>query len=71
MGNQIEDLIKETKLTNKLLIQFIFKDNKMNENIEILSKMGLQPKEIAEYLNTTPHSVSVVKNILIKKGKKK
>lgn len=71
MESKIEELIGEVKFTNKLLVYYLFKDNTLTDNIKLLGDFGLQPKEIAFYLNTTPNNIRVQKNRINNKGRKK
>jgi len=52
-------IVEELKKITKLLILMVTKDQTQRANIEMLSKVGLPPKDIAELLATTPNTVSV------------
>ncbi len=68
-----EELIKEIKKTNKLLVMMATKDLPQNEKINFLSKVGFGQKEIADLIGTTSNTVGVALNRLKKtsqKGKK-
>jgi CRP-like cAMP-binding protein len=52
----------------RLLSTIATKDLAQKEQIALLSKLGFQPKEIADFIGSTPHSVSVRLSEL-KKGK--
>ena len=71
MEEKIEELIGELKLTNKLLINYLLKENNLTDNVKLLGNFGLQPKDIAFYLHTTPNNIRVQKNKINNKGKKK
>lgn len=53
----------------KLLVIIATKDQKQREQIEILSRTGFQPKDIADLLGTTPNNVSVTLSDIRKKKK--
>lgn len=60
MENKIlEDILEEIKLTNKLALIYLTSGLKAEEQISLLSDIGLQPKDIAERLGTTANYVRV------------
>lgn len=65
-----DELIREIKKLNKLLILLLTKDLPQNEKIQFLDKSGFSPKDIAEIINTTPNTVRVTLARL-RKGTKK
>lgn len=68
--NEILEKISELCITtNKLLSILITQDMQQVQAIPLLSKAGLQPKQIAELLGTTPNAVSVTLTKLKKKSK--
>jgi len=54
----------------KLMVLITTSDKSQSEQIRLLSAAGLQPKEIAEIINTTPNAVRVAL-FSIRKNKKK
>ena len=62
MGDSENTLIlAELRKISKLLALTLPKDRNQTELIIAMSKMGFQPKEIAELLGTTSNTVSVAK----------
>jgi len=55
LGKKLDTLIKLTAIN-------VLQGKTKVQGISVLTNMGFKPKEIAEMLNTTPHSVSVVKS---------
>ena len=55
----------------KLLAVQAFNNKKGREAISILDGFGFQPKDIADMLGTTPHTVSVALSEMKKKKAKK
>ena len=49
----------------------LFGDKTQREKIELLSSVGLQPKEIADLLDTTANTVNVALSGIRKKKRKK
>lgn len=49
----------------------LFGEKTQRERIELLSSAGLQPKEIADLLGTTPNTVNVALSGMRKKKRKK
>jgi len=56
---QFDDVLGELRKMSRLLTLLVTKDMSQKEKIERLSSAGLQPKEIAELIGTTPNTVSV------------
>jgi DNA-binding CsgD family transcriptional regulator len=68
MSNQNDDLIlAELKKITNLMLYNITKELSQTETINVMSKLGFQPKEIAEFLGTTGNTVRVT---LARKKKK-
>jgi len=63
VANKLDTLIRLTAIG-------LFGDKSQKEKIELLMTAGLQTKEIAELLGTTPNTVSVALSGLRKKKKK-
>jgi len=61
------------KLDNitRLLATLVVEDKNDREAMFLLSRVGFQPKEIAEFLGTTPNTVRVTLSNLKKSVKKK
>lgn len=62
-----EKILAELKKITKLLVLGYSRDLNQAQSIGMMSKIGFQPKEIAELLGTTPNTVNVT---LSKKRKK-
>ena len=54
-------ILTELRKISKLLVLNLNQDRSQNELIAAMSKIGFQPKEIAELLGTTSNTVSVAK----------
>jgi len=54
-----EDVVVQLRRIARLLTLLLTKDMTQKGKIELLSSAGLQPKEIAELIGTTPNTVSV------------
>lgn len=67
---QFNLLLNRLDTIARLLALNLPKELTLTQKIEILSEMGLQPKDIGPILGTTPNSVSVLLN-KIKKNKNK
>lgn len=57
--NKNDDILEELKRITKILCSIATKDMIQKEQIDLLSKLGFQPKEIAELLGTSSGTVSV------------
>ena len=72
MQDQYNVLLIELQKMVRLLSLIAVGGKKQRQQINILSKAGFQPKEIANLLGTTPNTVSVALNYLKKQaGRKK
>lgn len=56
---QFDDVLGELRKISRLLTLLVTTDMSQKQKIEVLSSAGLQPKEIAELIGTTPNTVSV------------
>lgn len=63
----MDELIKEIRKMNKLLVLSILGGKTQTECILLLSKVGFGQKEISELIGTTPNTV----NSTLNKAKKK
>ena len=63
------EILKELQRITKLLVLTATKGQTQREQIAVLSKLGYQPKEVAEILGTTPGTVSVALVDIRKKAK--
>jgi DNA-binding NarL/FixJ family response regulator len=63
-------IIERLDRLTKLVTVGVIAGKPQREQIELLSKVGLQPKEIAELLGTTANTVSVSLTAIRKKGQK-
>jgi hypothetical protein len=70
MSNTNDDVIRRLDALIRLTAITMFKDKSQKEKIAVLNLAGLTPKEIAEFLDTTPNSVSVAISMM-KKDKDK
>ena len=64
-------LLEKIDVLVRLSALNIIKDKEYTEQVELLSSVGLQPKEIAELLGKTPNSVRVTLSRLRKNKRKK
>lgn len=62
-----EQILKKIDTIIKLLAANSFKDKDLNEKVLLMSKLDLQPKEIAELLGKTPNSIRVMLSRMRKK----
>ena len=62
-----EQILKKLDTIIKLLAANSFKDKDLNEKVLLMSKLDLQPKEIAELLGKTPNSIRVMLSRMRKK----
>lgn len=58
-SQQLDDVLSELRKIVRLMTLSMTKDLTQREQIALLSGAGLQPKEIAELIGTTPNTVSV------------
>jgi DNA-binding CsgD family transcriptional regulator len=56
---QPDDIASELRRISRLLTLLVTKDLSQKDKIALLSTAGLQPKEIADLIGTTPNTVSV------------
>jgi len=68
---QFEELKKRFDILIKLTAMNTLKDRKLTDQVEILSMIGLQPKEIAMVLGTDSDTVSTLKSRVKKRKLKK
>ena len=54
-----DDIASELRRISRLLTLLVTKNLSQKDKIAVLSSAGLQPKEIAELIGTTPNTVSV------------
>lgn len=67
-----KQILMELKKISKLLALILNQNRNQNDLIKAMSKVGFQPKEIADLIGTTSNTVNVAKaKEKIKKGKKK
>lgn len=67
---QFEELCEKLDILIKITAIDALKERTLTDQVEILSAIGLQPKEIAAILGTDPDTVSVLKS-RVKKRKAK
>ncbi len=66
-----QQLLLETRRISRFLIEVITKDMNQSEKIELLNRVGYEPREIAPIVGTTPNSVRVTMSNLRKQKKSK
>ena len=54
-----DEIVLELRKISRLLTLLLTKDLSQRDKIALLSTAGLQPKEIADLIGTTPNTVSV------------
>lgn len=67
----IDELIEEIKKMNKLLALMATKELPQIEKIQVLSDVGMGPKDIAQLIGASSNTVAVTLNRLKKTKKKK
>jgi predicted transcriptional regulator len=70
MTDTRDEGLVELKRIALLLAELIIRDVAQSDQIEILSKVGYQPREIADILGTTANTVRVTLANMRKKAKK-
>ena len=65
------ETLNELKKMNKILALLLVKDMEQNDKIKALSKSGFQPKDIADLIDTTANTVSIILSRSRKKVHKK
>lgn len=68
--NMTDDISGKLDVLIRLIAMGLCAEKSQKEQIWILHSAGLQPKEIAEILGTTPNTVSVALSVLRREGKK-
>lgn len=65
-----EEILQELQRISRLLVLIAMKDqSQQKDQIAALSRVGLEPKEIADLLGTTPNTVRVALVDIRKKAK--
>jgi len=54
-----DEILSELRKISRLLTLLVTRDLSQRDKIALLSTAGLQPKEIADLIGTTPNTVSV------------
>lgn len=67
--DESDEATKELRKITKLLVVLVTKDQAQTVNIATLSKVGFEPREIADFLGTTRNTVSVALSQLRNKAK--
>lgn len=68
----MEDLLKQAKITNRLLAAQMMLDMSQTELVHLLSNCGLTARDIADVLATSPQTVAVTQvRLRAKQGKQK
>ena len=63
------EILQELRRISKLLALTITQELKQKDKIKLLSGVGFQPKDIADLIGTTSHTVSVTLSEIRKKAK--
>jgi DNA-binding CsgD family transcriptional regulator len=71
MPNQDNEVVSELRKITRMLAWIGTKDLSQKDKIVTLSGLGLQPKEVADLIGTTPNTVSVTLSNLRRAGSKK
>ncbi len=71
MNNDLQPVTNRLDILIKLVATSLLAGKKQREQIELLSKSGLAPKEIAALIGTTPNTARVELSAIRKKRKKK
>jgi NADH:ubiquinone oxidoreductase subunit F (NADH-binding) len=64
-----KEVLEELRKITKLLVVLVTEDMKQKDQIRNLDRVGFQPKEIAELIDTTPNTVRVALHDIRKKKK--
>ena len=67
--NEDNEVLEELRKITKLLVVLVTEDMKQKDQIRKLDRVGFQPKEIAELIDTTPNTVRVALHDIRKKNK--
>jgi len=70
MADETQELLGESKRTNRLLALLLAKGVQQNEAIAMLGTAGFKPRVIAELLGTTRNTVSVALSVQKKRRTK-
>jgi DNA-binding CsgD family transcriptional regulator len=70
MSNDLQPITQQLDMLIKLVASSFLSGKKQQEKIELLSRVGMAPKKIAELIGTTPNTVRVAL-VAIKKSNKK
>lgn len=68
-GKDIEGICDRLDILIKLMVANVVSEKAYDDQVRILSSVGFQPKEIADFLNRTPNAVSIKLTELRKKIK--
>jgi len=66
-GSKEEEILQELRRISKLLVLTATKDQTQKDKIILLSRIGFEPKDIANLIGTTPGTVSVTLSIIKKR----
>ena len=66
-GQDIKEICDRLDILIKLSVANIISGKEYDDQVRILSSAGLQPKEIAEFLDRTPNAISIKLTELRKK----
>jgi DNA-directed RNA polymerase specialized sigma24 family protein len=70
-NDQFTEISKKLDILTRLLALSLVGERKQQDQIMLLNSIGLQPKEIAEMLDTTPNTVRVTLSTMRKNKRKR
>lgn len=68
-NEQFTEILNKLDMLTRLVALNLLEEKKQQEQIILLKRVGLEPKEIAEMLDTTPNTVRVTLSKLRKTKK--
>lgn len=71
MNDPVEVLVSRVDVLIRLVRAGLIEGKTQREQIELLSRAGLKPKEIAETIDTTPNTVRVELSAMKKRKKRR
>ncbi len=71
MSNDLPEITQKLDTLIKLVASGLIEGKTQREKIQLLSKAGLSPQEIAEFIETSPNTVRVALSVMRKAKKKR
>lgn len=71
MSNDLPEITQKLDTLIKLVASGLIEGKTQREKIQLLSKAGLSPQEIAEFIETSPNTVRVELSVMRKAKKKR